>query len=319
MPPQDPLAEAIDRRRPLRRSLASSSSAATRASPTRGCSRTACREATAISEIGDLVCRRCGEDQRPALGGHPPHRRGRRDDRHLHHRVAHRRPACPFPATTSAGRALNDVLNPLGLAITRPRRAWSTPRRAIVFVDPLTIGIVPSPDPRRRARRRSLGALQPARESLFDLLLELDCGNVDLHHRRSTSCSPPSPAPARSRYRARRRAGHHRRHHGVRGPRRLPPLPPLPPVLRPRRRRPSAYRAARPSPAHRRTRTARRRHSHGGETDASARSSAVVDASGARGGAMAIGRRGRSPAARRAPKPTVARCVRAQREIPMEA
>ena len=68
----------------------------------------------------------------------------------------------------------NAVLEPLGFRITPPTVRNES---GIQFVDPMRIGIVPS-----TARESVLGpvfnGLQPVRESVFDALIEADCGNA---------------------------------------------------------------------------------------------------------------------------------------------
>ncbi len=68
----------------------------------------------------------------------------------------------------------NAVLEPLGFRITPPTVRNES---GIQFVDPLRIGIVPS-----AARESVLGpvfnGVQPVRESVFDALIEADCGNA---------------------------------------------------------------------------------------------------------------------------------------------
>ena len=68
----------------------------------------------------------------------------------------------------------NAVLEPLGFRITPPTVRNES---GIQFVDPMRIGIVPS------AQRESVlgpvfNGLQPVRESVFDALIEADCGNA---------------------------------------------------------------------------------------------------------------------------------------------
>ena len=68
----------------------------------------------------------------------------------------------------------NAVLRPLGFNLEPPTVRKES---GIAFVDPLRIGIVPSP-----TREGLLGpvfnAVQPVRESVFDALIEADCGNA---------------------------------------------------------------------------------------------------------------------------------------------
>ncbi len=72
---------------------------------------------------------------------------------------------------------LEDVLGALGLTITPP---VTRVEQGIVFVDPLRIGIVPS-TARDNLIGSILGALQPVRASLTELLAELGCnGQLDV-------------------------------------------------------------------------------------------------------------------------------------------
>lgn len=68
----------------------------------------------------------------------------------------------------------NAVLEPLGFQITPPTVRSES---GIQFVDPMRIGIIPA-----TARESVLGpvfnGIQPVRESVFDALIEADCGNA---------------------------------------------------------------------------------------------------------------------------------------------
>lgn len=68
----------------------------------------------------------------------------------------------------------NTVLKPLGFFIDPPTVRNES---GIVFVDPLRIGIEPSPT-RDGILGPAINALQPVRESVFDALIEADCGNA---------------------------------------------------------------------------------------------------------------------------------------------
>lgn len=69
--------------------------------------------------------------------------------------------------------ALNDLLKPLGLNLTPPAVRVA---QGIVFVDPLKIGIIPSPE-RDAVLGGVLRGAQPVRDQVVDALLEADCGN----------------------------------------------------------------------------------------------------------------------------------------------
>ena len=73
--------------------------------------------------------------------------------------------------------ALRDVLGSLGFTITPPK---TRVEQGIVFVDPLTIGIIPS-TVRDTLLQGLLGALSPVRNAVTDLIAELGCnGSLDL-------------------------------------------------------------------------------------------------------------------------------------------
>ena len=82
----------------------------------------------------------------------------------------------PIPEDNPLGplAEANAVLEPLGFRITPPTVRNES---GIQFVDPLRIGIVPA-----TARESVLGpifnGIQPVRESVFDALIEADCGNA---------------------------------------------------------------------------------------------------------------------------------------------
>lgn len=69
--------------------------------------------------------------------------------------------------------SLNQLLEPLGIRITKPEVRVE---EGIVFVDPLTIGIVPN-EARDGLLQPIFAGIQPFREALTDALLEIDCGN----------------------------------------------------------------------------------------------------------------------------------------------
>lgn len=68
----------------------------------------------------------------------------------------------------------NAVLEPLGFRITPPTVRNEA---GIQFVDPLRIAVVPS-DARESVLGPIFNAIQPVRESLFDAIIEADCGNA---------------------------------------------------------------------------------------------------------------------------------------------
>jgi hypothetical protein len=70
--------------------------------------------------------------------------------------------------------ALNDLLKPLGLSISPP---LVRKEQGIVFVDPLKIGIIPSPE-RDTVLGGIVGGAQPIRAAVTDALLAADCGNA---------------------------------------------------------------------------------------------------------------------------------------------
>ncbi len=72
----------------------------------------------------------------------------------------------------------NAVLQPLGFVIRPPAfHVDQTSTGTLSTVDSLTIAIVPSPT-RDSVLGPIIGGAQPARESLFDALIEMDCGNA---------------------------------------------------------------------------------------------------------------------------------------------
>jgi hypothetical protein len=73
---------------------------------------------------------------------------------------------------------LNTVLEPLGFRLRAPRtRVVDTSGGTIVIVDPLAIAVVPNEN-RDTLLGGALGAVQPVREPLADALIEFDCGNA---------------------------------------------------------------------------------------------------------------------------------------------
>lgn len=82
----------------------------------------------------------------------------------------------PIPEENPAGpiAEANAVLNPLGFTIEPPTTRIEA---GIAFVDPMRIGVVPS-DTRDGATGPLFGAVQPIRQSLFDAIIEQDCGNA---------------------------------------------------------------------------------------------------------------------------------------------
>ncbi len=134
------------------------------------------REATAISEIGDL-----------SIGGDALKITGLRWEA-IHRTGAVNETIGKFTvdALTMAGlpvpvgdlTQLNALLNPLGFTSRPPRtRTVDTTGGTIVVVDPLAISVIPNP-----ARDALLGdllaALQPVREPVIDAVIEADCSNA---------------------------------------------------------------------------------------------------------------------------------------------
>ncbi len=70
--------------------------------------------------------------------------------------------------------ALNDLLKPLGFAVTAPKIRTE---QGIEFVDPLKIGVVPSQQ-RDAVTGGVLSGAQPIRNQIADALLKQDCGNA---------------------------------------------------------------------------------------------------------------------------------------------
>jgi len=68
---------------------------------------------------------------------------------------------------------VNEALAPLGFVITPPTARSAS---GIQFVDPISIGIVPSAQ-RDSVSNTLLGPIQPVRESLFQAIIDQDCGN----------------------------------------------------------------------------------------------------------------------------------------------
>lgn len=69
---------------------------------------------------------------------------------------------------------VNEVLDPLGFFLDPPTVRNES---GIVFVDPLRIGIEPSPT-RDGVLGPAISALSPVRQSVFDALIEADCSNA---------------------------------------------------------------------------------------------------------------------------------------------
>jgi hypothetical protein len=69
---------------------------------------------------------------------------------------------------------LNAVLEPLGLKLQAPKVRVE---QGIVFVDPLSVGVVPSPT-RDGITGPIIGGAQPIRDEVTKALLEQDCGNA---------------------------------------------------------------------------------------------------------------------------------------------
>ncbi len=69
--------------------------------------------------------------------------------------------------------SLQDVLEPLGFAITPPKVRVE---QGIVFVDPLVVAVIPS-QARDGITGPIIGGAQPVRDAVTEALLEQDCGN----------------------------------------------------------------------------------------------------------------------------------------------
>ena len=86
--------------------------------------------------------------------------------------------AVPVDDPTAALAEANVVLAQVGLQIRPPRAHFDeTSRGKLATVDPLGIRVVPAPA-RDGVLGPVLGGVQPAREELFNALIEQDCGNA---------------------------------------------------------------------------------------------------------------------------------------------
>ena len=86
--------------------------------------------------------------------------------------------AVPVEDPTAALGEANDALALVGLQIRPPRAHFDeTSRGTLATVDPLGIRVVPAPA-RDGVLGPVLGGVQPAREELFNALIEMDCGNA---------------------------------------------------------------------------------------------------------------------------------------------
>ena len=70
--------------------------------------------------------------------------------------------------------SLNAVIQPLGFSITPPR---AREEQGIVFVDPMSVAVIPSPI-RDGVTGPIIGGAQPLRDAVTEALLEQDCGNA---------------------------------------------------------------------------------------------------------------------------------------------
>jgi len=70
----------------------------------------------------------------------------------------------------------NVALAPFGLKMTAPKAYEAG---GVLFVQPLTIGVVPNPS-RDRVAGQLIDGIQPIREPLFEAMLEQDCDSADL-------------------------------------------------------------------------------------------------------------------------------------------
>ncbi len=82
----------------------------------------------------------------------------------------------PTNDPTAALAQINTVLEPLGVKIAPPTTRIIDANH-LVFVDPMGVSIFPSQQ-RDSIAGQIIGAVQPARQDLFDALLEQDCGNA---------------------------------------------------------------------------------------------------------------------------------------------
>ena len=83
----------------------------------------------------------------------------------------------PVDDPTAALASANDALALVGLQIRPPRAHFDeTARGTLATVDPMGIRVVPAPA-RDGILGPVLGGVQPAREELFQALIDMDCGN----------------------------------------------------------------------------------------------------------------------------------------------
>jgi hypothetical protein len=82
--------------------------------------------------------------------------------------------AVPQGDPTPAFEAINTALAPLGIELRQPKAHENA---GIVFIDPMTIAVVPSTT-RDQLTGNVLNAAHPVRESLYDALLKQDCSNA---------------------------------------------------------------------------------------------------------------------------------------------
>jgi hypothetical protein len=134
------------------------------------------REATAISEIGDLSF--AGDAVKiTGLRWDAIHRTGAVNEM-IGNFTVDALTVAGLPVPVGDLTQLNALLNPLGFTIRPPRtRVVDTSGGKIVVVDPLAIAVIPNAA-RDTVLGGLLGGLQPVRESLFDALIEADCGNA---------------------------------------------------------------------------------------------------------------------------------------------
>lgn len=81
--------------------------------------------------------------------------------------------ALPVTDSAAAVENANVLLAPLGIRLSYPKVHVSA---GFLFVDPLTVSIIPSKT-RDSIAQLVIGNIQPVRENIYDVLLKQDCGN----------------------------------------------------------------------------------------------------------------------------------------------
>lgn len=134
------------------------------------------REATAVSEIGDLSFA-ANAVKITGLRWEAIHRTGAVNET-IGTFTVEALTVAGVPVPVEDLTQLNAVLNPLGLTLRPPRtRVVNTSGGKIVVVDPLAVAVVPNKE-RDALLGGLLGAVQPVRESVFDAVIDFDCGNA---------------------------------------------------------------------------------------------------------------------------------------------